>query len=144
LKDTVIAEASKLGEEFVEWSEFENTDLITQSKIKQYCLQTEDGFYMPQDRDLNYLSVPWNMNHSCNYVVGFDDIGNFVTTRDVEAGEELFWDYGMGISDQNFKLECLCGNKECRGIISGDDWKNKEFREKNKKYFLRELIQKTI
>jgi hypothetical protein len=136
----IVAEASKLGEEFVTWNEFGSVDEITKSKIIQYCLQTNDGFYMPPNRDLNYLTVPWNMNHSCDYNVGFDDVGNFVAVRDIIGGEELVWDYGMGISYTKFRLTCECGSSGCRGIITGDDWKNKEFKEKNSKYFLRELL----
>lgn len=139
-KDTIIAEASKLGEKFVAWSEIVHIDGITREKIKHYCLDTEDGFYVPAD--FNYLSVPWNMNHSCDYNIGFDDIGNFVSTRDINKDEELFWDYGMGRSYPGFELECHCGSGKCRGLITGNDWKNKEFVEKNKGYFLRELLSK--
>ena len=139
-KDTIIADANKLGEKLIPWSELENIDEITREKTRHYCLDTEEGFYVPAD--FNYLSVPWNMNHSCDYNVGFDDVGNFVTARDVKKGEELVWDYGMGRSYSGFKMECKCGSKNCRGIITGNDWKNSEYVKKNRKYFLRELLAK--
>jgi uncharacterized protein len=135
---TIIAHADLLGEEFHPWSEYDALDEITQNKCKAYCLQTPDGFYAPSD--FNYLTVPWNMNHSCDYNVGFDDYGNFTTTREVEANEELVWDYGMGISDPKFRLECACGSEKCRKLITGDDWKNEYFFENNKKFFMRELL----
>lgn len=138
-KDFVIAEAEKLEEKLVPWAVFKTIDKITREKILQYCLQTEDGFYVP--RDLNYMTVPWNMNHSCSYNVGFDKDGNFVVTRAVSKGEELTWDYGMGISDPKFRLTCRCGSKNCRKIITGNDWKDPVFLGKNKKYFLRELLE---
>lgn len=141
-KNTIIAEASKLGEKFVSWADISKIDLITRSKIKHYCLQTEEGFYLPDD--FNYISVPWNMNHSCGYNIGFDVKGNFITTRNIKKNEELFWDYGMGISYPKFRLECECGNVNCRKIISGNDWKNKKFVLNNKKYFLKELLQKAM
>lgn len=137
-KDTVIGDANLLGERFIPWSDFKRIDAITKRKIKQYCLQTPDGFYAPQD--FNYLTVPWNMNHSCDYNVGFNEKGDFVTVKNVKRGDELVWDYGMGISDPKFKLLCKCGSKKCRKNITGNDWKDSVYREKNKKYFMRELL----
>jgi hypothetical protein len=140
-KNTIIAEAAKLGEKFIPWKSIKKIDVTTREKIKHYCLDTEEGFFIPDD--FNYLSVPWNMNHSCLYNVGFDESGNFVTTKTVKRDEELVWDYGMGRSNPKFKLVCMCGNKCCRKLITGTDWKNPRFVKKNKKYFLRELLQKT-
>jgi uncharacterized protein len=82
------------------------------------------------------------MNHSCNYNVGFDKVGNFVTARNIKQGEELLLDYGLFFSDPKFKMKCMCGSKNCRKFITGNDWKDKKFRDKNKKYFLRELLSK--
>jgi hypothetical protein len=140
-KGTIIAEAIKLGEKFIPWSFFASVDDVTKEKIGNYCLDTEEGFYAPPD--FNYLSTPWNMNHSCDYNVGFDDVGNFITIRDVDGGEELFWDYGMGRSNPNFVLNCKCGSEKCRKIITGNDWKNLDYVNINKEYFLRELLAKT-
>jgi SET domain-containing protein len=137
-KGTIIGEADKFEERFIPWTEYKKIDSVTKKKVKQYCIQTPTGFYAPQD--FNYLTVPWNMNHSCNYNIGFDDKGNFVTVRNVKKGEELTWDYGMGISDPRFKLECKCNAKNCRKIITGNDWKNIEYMKKNEKYFMRELL----
>jgi len=42
--------------------------------------------------------------------------------RDVEAGEELFYDYGVeNLEDDDFV--CLCRQSNCRGVITKDDWK---------------------
>lgn len=138
-KDQIIAEAANLGERFVSWAEFKKIDGITQAKMRHYCLQTPEGLFVPVD--FNYLSVPWNINHSCSYNVGFDEEGNFVATRPVEEGEELCWDYGMGISYTMFRMECKCGSPNCRKVITGNDWKNLDFVAQNRKYFLRELLQ---
>lgn len=140
-KGAVIAEAELLGEHFFPWDEYKKCDPVTKKKIKQYCLQTQDGFYAPND--FNWLTVPWNMNHSCDFNVGFDDEGNFVTTRVIKKGEELVWDYGMGISDPKFKLICNCKSKKCRGIVTGNDWKDPEFVHRNKLYLMRELLVRT-
>jgi hypothetical protein len=80
------------------------------------------------------------MNHSCTYNIGFDKKGNFITAVNIKKGEELVIDYGLGVSNPNFKLACKCKSKNCRKIISGNDWLNDRFVEKKKNYFLRELL----
>ncbi len=137
-KDTIVAETEKFEEFFHPWAEFKKLDRVTQGKINQYCIQTDEGFYTPAD--FNWLPVPWNMNHCCDYNVGFDAHENFVTARAVKKGEELCWDYGMGISDPKFKLPCKCGSRICRKLITGNDWKNGAYVKKNKKYFSRKLL----
>ena len=140
-KDTIIAKSDQFGEKFFTWTDIKKLDKITREKIQHYCVDNEEGAYLPSD--FNYLSVPWNMNHSCSYNVGFNDGDSFVTTKNVKRGEELVWDYGMGRSNHKFKLICSCGSENCRKIITGNDWKDSEFVGKNKKYFLRELLKKS-
>jgi SET domain-containing protein len=137
-KNNIIAQANKLGENFVTWTDYYKADKKTQLKIQQFCLQTKDGFFAPDD--FNYLSVPWYMNHSCSNNVGFDRKGNFITNRNIKNGEELVIDYGLAVSNPDFKLVCKCKSKNCRKIITGNDWLNDSFVEKNKNYFLRELL----
>ena len=137
-KGVIIADAAKMDEHFVSWVAYNKADKKTQIKIQQFCLQTKDGFFAPAD--LNYLSVPWYMNHSCSYNVGFDNKGNFITTRTIKSGEELALDYGLAISNPDFKMSCKCNSKNCRKNITGNDWLNDSFVEKNKNYFLRELL----
>lgn len=138
-RDHIIGRAELLGEVFCPWIQYPSLDKVTRHKVQQYCLQTDEGFYMPPD--FNYLSVPWNMNHSCDYNVGFDKDGNFVLAKNVKAGTELTWDYGMGFSNPRFELQCRCNSKKCRKIITGRDCLNVTYRDRNKNYFLRELIK---
>lgn len=137
-KGNVIAHAKKMSENFVPWVKYFKADKMTQKKIQEFCLQTELGFFAPDD--LNYLSVPWYMNHSCSYNIGFDNKGNFIAARNIKNGEELVFDYGFAISNPDFKLICKCKSKNCRGVITGNDWLNENFVEKNKNYILRELL----
>ena len=137
-KDTIIAETKKFVEIFHPWADYKRLDSVTKNKIRNFCIQTKEGFYTPDD--FNWLPIPWNMNHSCDYNVGFDKDENFITTRSVRKGEELVFDYGMGIYDPKFSLQCKCGSVNCRKTITGNDWKDPIYREKNKKYFSRRLL----
>lgn len=140
-KGTVLSESNKMGDNyFIKWEQLERLkDSATKKIIKDFALGTPDGFYSVID--FNYLSMPWFMNHSCNGCVGFDKHGNFITLKNIKNGEELTWDYGLGESNPKFKMECLCGNENCRKIITGNDWKNKSFVEKNKQNMLPDLLK---
>lgn len=128
-KGTIIAEAELFGEKFRSWKEYQMLDSQTKRMIDKYCLGTEGGFYAPSD--INWLSIPWHINHSCSGNVGFDEKGNIITIRYIKTGEELFYDYGLGEANPNFKMKCKCGSANCRVTITGNDWKQADFRRKN-------------
>ena len=62
------------------------------------------------------------------------DDGDFVTIKNVTAGEELYYDYALAMTDPNYKLHCKCASEGCRGIITGNDWKDKLFVKQNYEY----------
>ncbi len=142
-KGTIISEAIKEGlnpvPEFA-WSDYEKIDDETKVMVDHFCLGSEYGFSMPLD--FNYLPVAWYINHSCDGSVGFDENGNFVLIKDVMKNDELAYDYGIAENNPKFRMKCLCGASLCRGIISGDDWKDSGFRELNLKYMTPELRMK--
>ena len=60
------------------------------------------------------------INHSCapNAGLRFGDGDVFLTAiRDIEAGEEIAWDYSTTLSDPSWQMVCACGAVGCRGII---------------------------
>ena len=75
---------------------------------------------------------PWMyLNHSCNPNAGIKNNRDIVAMRDIKKGEEIVFDYAMNNID-NWTMECKCGSKNCRKIISTFDKLDKETR---KKYF---------
>ena len=91
--------------------------------IKDFCVGTSKGFIPPPDFSFDRLSVEWYFNHSCSGNLGFDDRGDFVSRRNIAAGEELTYDYGLVESQSAFKMKCECGSRKCRRTITGNDWK---------------------
>jgi len=76
------------------------------------------------------------INHSCNATVWFHATENkFLARRDIRKGEEITYDYGTTECNPKWTMDCLCGLPCCRGRITGDDWKNPEFRERFKGHF---------
>jgi SET domain-containing protein len=63
------------------------------------------------------------INHSCEPNAGIRGQIFLVAMRDIEEGEELTFDYAMVICDPEFRMECRCGRRNCRKIVTGDDWK---------------------
>jgi len=115
---------------FLKQRDFKKLDPITRQKIQRFCVLDEDGEYCVP-ADLNNMGTSWYFNHSCDSNVAYDKQGNFIATRDIKKDEELFLDYGRMFTDPKFKLPCACGSSNCRGLITGRDWLNPEFRKKN-------------
>jgi hypothetical protein len=123
----------------VSWDYFAKYDSDVQSKIEAFCIGTPDGFIPPDKLDFNRLSIEWYLNHSCEGNVGFNEDGDFVARRPISKGDELTYDYGLAESNPRFRMDCKCGSSNCRGVITGNDWKDPLFREQNLDYMLPRL-----
>ena len=67
-------------------------------------------------------------------MVFFGQVG-LVAMRDIEAGSELTFDYAMSDGGPYDEFDCHCGNANCRGKMSGNDWKLPELWQKYDGYF---------
>lgn len=143
-KGTIIGRVSMMNEEFfITHQEYEKIDEASRNEIKNFCVSTPDGFFVP--RNINYLSIPWYMNHSCDGNVGHDANGNYVTIRLVKENEELSLDFGLAMSWQGFGFSCSCLSKNCRKSITGNNWLDEEYVKRNYKHMapeIKELIKK--
>jgi uncharacterized protein len=79
------------------------------------------------------------INHACNPNMGFKSAGTFVAMKNIKKEEELTFDYSMSEiddSDYIWSIDCLCGDPNCRKVISSLDIFNKklELAEKYKGY----------
>ncbi len=135
---TIVGDIKYMNDDlFFSWDEFKKIDKESQEVIKTHCIGTPSGFYAPID--INYIPLCWHINHRCDNNVGFDSRGSFITIKKIKKNEELFYDYGLSVSDPRYKMKCNCGSPNCRKIITGNDWKDSEFRKKKYKYMLPEL-----
>jgi uncharacterized protein len=123
----------------ISWSSLGDYDVAVREKINAFCIGTPDGFIPPDKLDFNRLSVEWYLNHSCDGNVGFDEDGDFVARRPIRKSDELTYDYALAESNPRFRMECHCGSAHCRRVITGNDWKDADFREKNFDYMLPRL-----
>jgi SET domain-containing protein len=75
-----------------------------------------------------------HLNHSCEPNLGLQGQIVYVALRDIEAGEELTFDYAMN-DDEPDEMTCRCGTPSCRGTITGADWRQPEIQRKYDGYF---------
>lgn len=76
------------------------------------------GPVTPQEREAAMMFL----NHSCAPNVGVRGRIAFCAMRDIAAGEELTLDYAM-FDDDEYRMNCTCGQQQCRGVITGRDWR---------------------
>jgi len=111
-------------------------------KLQGYCYDISDADSVCP-KDFNKLSDGWFMNHSCSPNCGATPLSFYqaIAMRDIEAGEELTYDYAMSDSG-DFEFECFCGKPNCRKRVRGTDWKIPELQEKYKGYFQKNIQEK--
>ena len=56
-------------------------------------------------------------NHSCNPNAGILNGRQLVTILPIAEGEEIRFDYSTTIFDDSWKMDCACGELNCRGVV---------------------------
>jgi uncharacterized protein len=69
-------------------------------------------------------------NHGCDPNLWWSDAYTLIARRDIEPGEEVLNDYGTSTADPHWAMECSCGSPLCRGVVTGDDWRRHDLRER--------------
>src|SRR5262245_33736984 len=86
------------------------------------------------DDDLHLVLAPGQPihfgNHSCDPTLWHADAYTLVSRRDIAAGEEITVDYATQTTEPGFRLECRCGSPGCRGVVTGDDWRDAAWQER--------------
>ena len=75
------------------------------------------------------------INHSCdpNCQTTEDEDGRvwIFALRDIAAGEELTYDYGLYDGDEDDPSTCICGAKSCRGTLYSEEEIERRAEERN-------------
>jgi uncharacterized protein len=106
------------------------------SEIQEFPYQiSEDPDLLLGPANLDELHNGEFFNHSCEPNTGFKSEIRLVAIRDINAGEELTFDYAMCTTGDFADMACCCGSTQCRGYIKGDDWKIAALQQKYSGYF---------
>lgn len=94
-------------------------DKLTPSQV-EHSIQVEEDLFLvtgvePEPADY--------VNHSCNPNAGLRGQIALVARRDIEADEEVCFDYAMSDGSPYDEFACNCGEASCRGRITGNDWR---------------------
>lgn len=84
-----------------------------------------------------------NMNHSCNPNCGIRGEDEGIAIRDIEKGEEIFFDYAMLDNELNW-FRCNCKQDGCRKIITSIDWKIEELQSRYDGQFAIYISEKIV
>ena len=105
----------------------------------EHPFQIEQGILLAP-WDVEHLDGIFTVNHSCAPNAGLRGQVSLLAVRDIQAGDEICYDYVMTDSDPNgvetFRLKkCLCGARECRGSISDLDWRDRALQDRYRGHF---------
>ena len=120
--------------------ELHRSEMLSTASADSY-LPIGDDLFLAAKSEEEEKSVRLYMNHSCAPNVGMLDDRTFIAIRSIKGNEELTIDYAFIFNDE-FSFKCHCGNKNCRHIITGTDWKDKRLSSK-RKYFSPYLQRKS-
>ena len=109
------------------------------TNLTQRILQVEEGLYLETPEKLEPADC---FNHSCEPNAGLSGQIGVVAMRDIEAGEELNFDYAMCDATPYDEFDCYCGSENCRGRVTGSDWMRPELWEKYDGYFMPYLARR--
>jgi SET domain-containing protein len=113
-------------------------------RLITYPVKVYNNLYLGQKIQSNIDDAEM-FNHSCNpnaYIFGQNIL---LAKRNIKKGEEICFDYATTEDDPSWEFDCLCGAKNCRHIIKGNDWHDPVFQKRNLSYFsfyLQEKIKK--
>jgi uncharacterized protein len=113
--------------------------IITEAEFDQVpeenrrsIVQVEEDLYIVTPGDPEPVDY---INHSCNANVGMRGQVVLAAMRTIGAGEEVCFDYAMTDGSPYDEFECVCGAPNCRGWITGNDWKRPELWEQYAGFF---------
>jgi SET domain-containing protein len=84
-----------------------------------YLFAMDDG-----DTIIDGFGMAAFVNHTCDPNCETDQIDNriwIIALRDIEAGEELTYDYNLFDGDAGEKAPCYCGLKRCRRTMFSEE-----------------------
>lgn len=105
---------------------YETVDWPPQKRIRFLAFASQIGKddYSFRQGDIKYI------NHSCDPTGWWESYGTLTARRDIQAGDEVTYDYSTADITLTYRMECLCGSRSCRGIVTNKDYLKPDFQEK--------------
>lgn len=126
---------------FIKGGHILTRDELFYSGIINSYFPISDKYYLGARNKDEEEKIKLYQNHSCDPNVGLHGEITFVAMRDIKKDEELTVDYAF-IDNEEYSFKCTCGSSNCRGTITGYDWKLKQLQDKYYDYFAQYLKDK--
>lgn len=88
---------------------------------KRHSVQVEEDLYLVPVHPPGPVEYT---NHSCNPTAGLLGQIALVALRDIAPGEAITYDYATSDGTPYDEFDCHCGAPNCRGRVTGDDWRS--------------------
>ena len=89
--------------------------------IRRHTVQVEEALYLVS---LTADEAPDYINHSCEPNSGLDGQITIIAMQAIHPGDEVTIDYAMCDGSPYDEFDCACGSSQCRGRVSGNDWRD--------------------
>lgn len=81
-------------------------------------------------------------NHSCDPNLWWVGPYELAARRDIAAGDELTNDYATSTAEPDFVIACSCGSGQCRGVVTGNDWRRQDLRDRYGRHWVPALLDR--
>lgn len=116
------------GGKVINGEELQRLPAITQ----RHSIQVEDDLYLAPLAPAEPADF---VNHCCNPNAGMSGQIALIAMQPIKPGTEICYDYAMSDGSPYDEFECACNAPDCRGRVTGDDWRNPELWERYAGYF---------
>jgi hypothetical protein len=143
--DLEVRETGKKEKGIFTKKDFKKGELLTifggyilsiEEEIKDTGIQISENFVLTS---FPYKESTDFFNHSCNPNSGIKGQNFLVSIRKIKKNEEVCFDYATCLYSSNkedfYSFECNCGCKECRRVVTSNDWKMEKLQEKYDGFF---------
>ena len=125
---------------FLTRAQIAQMDSVKREKYLNLCYQVDEDLHCGFDPDKETIHeelIEDYINHSCNGNTWYESDELLIAKQDIKKGQEITYDYCLTKSDPDWILapKCLCGSDNCRGLVTGNDWKNPILQEEYGQHF---------
>jgi len=113
------------------------------SDCQDWSIQIADNLLLTYITHEEKGSLTDFVNHSCSPNAGWRGMIELVAMRVINPGEEITFDYATCLAFDFGQMECLCGAANCRGIVTGEDWKRDDV-QTNSRGYLQPFLQRKL
>jgi hypothetical protein len=117
---------------------------LTDEEVRREMARGEryDGIVLDENSNLQIRPVDWpgiHGNHSCDPNLWLNGIVEMAARREINPAEELATDYATYTMTPDWSMVCCCGSPLCRAIVTGNDWRLVELRQRYRGHFARPI-----